>query len=79
MKIITSKIVNFRIVGLISIKFVEAKEIVAEIKIVTIKIVTTQRIVLLRSFFSADGSDLDTMSISFSKIITVADRINLTA
>ena len=37
----------------------------AEIKIVTIKMVTTQRIVLLRSFFDALGSDLDTSLIPF--------------
>ena len=57
---ITSKIINFKIVGLISIRIVEAKEIVAETIMVTIKMVTTQRIVLLRSFLAADGSDLDT-------------------
>ena len=43
----------------------ETKEIVPEIIIVTIKIVTTQRIVLFRSFFSADGSDFDTGLIPF--------------
>ena len=38
----------------------ESREMVPEIKIVVKKIVTTQRIVLLRSFFTADGSGLDT-------------------
>ena len=53
---------------------------VPEIKIVTRKIVTTQRIVLFRSFFDADGSDLDTGLIPFvSNSKTAADKINLTA
>ena len=45
----------------------DANDIKAEIRMVTTKIVITQRIVLDRSFFAADGSDLDTMSISFDK------------
>ena len=38
----------------------ETYEIVPEITMVTRKIVTTQQIILLRSFFAAAGSDLDT-------------------
>ena len=38
----------------------DANEIVPEIIIVIRNIVTTQRIVLFRSFFDTDGSDLDT-------------------
>ena len=38
----------------------DSREMAPEITIVKKKIVTTQRIVLLRSFFTADGSGLDT-------------------
>lgn len=58
----------------------ETNEMVPDIMIVTRKIVTTQRIVLFRSFFDADGSDLDTGLSPFKyDSMTVAGRINLTA
>ena len=61
----------------------DTKEMIPDIKIVTIKIVTTQRIVLFRSLFAADGSDLDTGLSPFDVLyyygLTVTGRINLTA
>ena len=53
-----NKIRNATNIVLIFITKSDANWIVPEMIIVTIKIVTTQRIVLLRSFFDADGSDL---------------------
>ena len=59
----------------------DSREIVPEMRMVKKKIVTTQRIVLLRSFFAADGSGLDTDQFPFEEFFkkTVAGRINLTA
>ena len=62
-----------------SIIMSETKEIVPETMIVTIKMETTQRIVLFRAFFNAEGSDLDNSVSPFCVLMTVADRINLTA
>ena len=77
---IINKITKATKMLLFSIMISDRKEIVPETNIVIKNIVTTHRIVLFRSFFDADGSDLDTSLIPF-KICnkTVADRINLTA
>ena len=61
----------------------EISEISPETTMVTKKMVITQRICLLRSFFAAAGSVLDTfvrlLFFDIIKMMTAADRINLTA
>ena len=60
-----SKIRNATIIVLLTMIRSDTRDIEPDTKIVTKKIVTTQRIVLLRSFFEAPGSDLDTCLIPF--------------